>query len=47
MFAQRLSDRVSAGLGDGDEDELVECRDNHRPVNFGVRFSRKAATPSR
>jgi len=44
---QRPPDRMRAGLWNGDEDELVRGGNDHRPVNFASRFSRKAATPSR
>ena len=47
VLAQRLADRVGAGLGNGGENELVQRGDDHRPVNFAALFSRNAATPSR
>src|SRR5690349_20073381 len=47
MLAQRLPHGVRAGLRNRREDEAVLRRDDHRPVKFGCRFSRNAATPSR
>ena len=44
---QRLAHGVRARLGNCGEDEIAGEGDDHRPVKFGVRFSRKAATPSR
>ena len=47
MRSQRLPHRVGAGLRNRGEDELMLEGDDHRPLKIGLRFSRKAATPSR
>src|SRR3954453_4857011 len=45
--AKRTANGMRSCLGNRDEDETVLQGYDHRPVKIGLRFSRKAATPSR
>src|SRR4030095_1839237 len=45
VLAKCSPNGMRSGFRNGDENEFVQRGDDHRPVNFGGLFSRKAATP--